>query len=564
MINTKTEAINILIVDDKEANRITVEELLKEGQEFNLKFYQAASGEEALNIVLEADIHLIILDIQMPEMDGFEVAQYLQSMKKTKFIPILFLTAVFKSDEFKAKGFDLGAVDYMTKPIDESQFQNRIRLYLKLFQKEKELKLYQNHLEEMVEKQTQIIAQRFITDELTGLRNKVYLKEELLKDIDYTLLLLNIDNFGMINSNYGYEIGDKILVKIADTLNSMLQSEEEILLARLDGDEFVILIKNMKQEYALQLANLIKDRFQKNKVCIDEHLEIHISFTMGIDTGRGVELLKNVTLSINEIREIGKNHIKIFTPDSEFEKMQKENLLWIEKIPYLLESDAIQPYFQPIQSIDGTSVKYECLARLLEDDHVYTPNIFIRPTILLGMISELTKQMIDKSFKMIANTDHKISINIIEQDLKEDYLVQYLQEKCKEYNLKHTQIVIEILESMKIYDNILSQLKELKALGFKIAIDDFGSENSNFGRLLDIEVDFIKIDGSFIKNLDTDLNAQKIVSMIVKLAHSIGVEVIAEFVHNKAVYDKVKEYGVDFSQGYYTGKPSNTLEISKE
>lgn len=129
---------NILIVDDIEANLISLEYLLREYFD-NINVIQAQSGAKALQIVLKEEIDLIILDIQMPEMDGFEVAKLLKSNKKTKDIPIIFLTAAFKEDEFQKRGFEVGAVDYLTKPIDNNQLVNKLKLYIEIFKKTKEL-----------------------------------------------------------------------------------------------------------------------------------------------------------------------------------------------------------------------------------------------------------------------------------------------------------------------------------------------------------------------------------------------------------------------------------------
>ncbi len=153
--------------------------------------------------------------------------------------------------------------------------------------------------------------------------------------------------------------------------------------------------------------------------------------------------------------------------------------------------------------------------------------------------------------------DTAFSINIADYDLREGFLIPFLEQKISRYGINPQNVILEILESISVQDTkeAIEQIGELKKMGFRLAIDDFGTESSNFSRLLDLDVDFIKVDGSFIKRLDSDKNSQKITESIVSFAKSIGAEVIAEFVHSKEVYEKVKEYGIDYAQGYYIGEP---------
>ena len=277
------------------------------------------------------------------------------------------------------------------------------------------------------------------------------------------------------------------------------------------------------------------------------------------------DLLKTTNLTIQELREIDKNKIGIYNKNSKFEEGQKNNLENINKIKEYLNNDQVEVYFQPIKDISNNIIsKYETLARICtHEDEIIMPNEFLKSIYLAGMMSEFTKKVIDKALYTIKNKDITISINITEQDLKENYLVDYLKKKILEYNLNENQIILEILESISISNDnlILEQLVKLKGMGFKLAIDDFGSENSNFSRLLQLKVDYIKIDGSFIKELDSNKNSQEIVKSILTFSHNLGYEVIAEFVYNEKIYEIVKNLGIDLAQGYFIGKPERKLDL---
>jgi EAL domain-containing protein (putative c-di-GMP-specific phosphodiesterase class I) len=151
----------------------------------------------------------------------------------------------------------------------------------------------------------------------------------------------------------------------------------------------------------------------------------------------------------------------------------------------------------------------------------------------------------------------EFSINIGEQDLNDCYLIDFLQKTAQKHNIAHNRVVIEILEGISVHatEQNLNQLKELKKLGFQLAIDDFGAQHSNFERIHRLNVDYIKIDGSFIKNIDTDISSYKIAQTITHLGKNMEAKVIAEFVHSSSVYQKILELGIDYAQGYHIGEP---------
>jgi EAL domain-containing protein (putative c-di-GMP-specific phosphodiesterase class I) len=186
-----------------------------------------------------------------------------------------------------------------------------------------------------------------------------------------------------------------------------------------------------------------------------------------------------------------------------------------------------------------------------------SPSKFLAATKLVGLIPSLTKIVIDKSFQEFQYKDVDFSINITDEDIKADYLVEYIMEKLSEYNIDPSRVALEILENITLLelDRAKNQFNRLKEVGLKIYIDDFGSDASNFSRFLQLDVDVIKIDGQFIKNIDKDINSLKIVESIVALANKIGVKTVAEFVHCETIYECLKPLGIDFFQGNYFSEP---------
>ena len=181
----------------------------------------------------------------------------------------------------------------------------------------------------------------------------------------------------------------------------------------------------------------------------------------------------------------------------------------------------------------------------------------MEPAKLSGVLFEITKIMIDKSFKEMSTNDYTFSINITEDDLSREYLKDYLEEKSLEYSIEPKRVILEILEGISSdgkASNIV-QLSELKEQGYSLAIDDFGSEYSNFERVLDLDIDFLKIDAKYIKDIHTNKKSYEVTRAIVFFAKNAKIPCIAEFVHNEEVQAVIDELDINFSQGFYFSEP---------
>jgi len=229
----------------------------------------------------------------------------------------------------------------------------------------------------------------------------------------------------------------------------------------------------------------------------------------------------------------------------------------------LILNDQIEPYFQAIQEIStGKITKYEVLARGVVGDEIVEPRYFLQSASRLGILTSVTKTIIKKSFKYFKDKDCSFSINLTERDLLEGYLHEFLQDKLTLYSIEPSRVTFEILESVVVDQNfkvISQQIKELKEMGFHIAIDDFGIENSNFNRLLEMNADVIKVDGAFVSKLKENEKMALIVQTIVSLAKSLDIKTVAEFVKDEYTYEAVKELGIDYAQGYFIGKAQASI-----
>ena len=419
---------------------------------------------------------------------------------------------------------------------------------------------YEKHLEEIIFGKTQELEVQQHCDLLTGFQNTAALKNCFGDKQNKGILYLDIDKFDTINTLYGMKVGDEVLKLVANRLARYLPENSRVF--RISADEFAILVYDPKEQQITQLAHQIIAMFVETPIKFNE-LSFDIFFSIGTQEGSDYDIFYNAKLANREAKYLGGRTCVRYHNDSYFLKMQKENHYWINEIKGALKEDRVIVYYQPIYDNHlGIINKYEALVRLktVKGD-IITPNFFLKPAILSDLITSLSRVVIDKSFKMFSKNDLSFSFNLSDQDFSEGYLEDFLTYKCDYYDVDPSRVYIEILEetSLNCSEDFLEQIHALKKRGFKFSIDDFGIEKSNFSRVLELEAEIIKIDGSFIRGLGSDNSSHIIVDSIVDFAKKIGAETVAEFVEDEDTLHRLQGMGVDYAQGYLIGKPQSTL-----
>lgn len=427
--------------------------------------------------------------------------------------------------------------------------ENNIRNYFAVFNDLTELKNTQKKMEFMA-----------FHDSLTNLYNKAYLEYILKSGSERTLVLLNINNFSYINTAYGFEIGDKLLIKIAEILDKNFDADNTF---RINSDEFALLFN--KKIDINELISRIQNYFYNTTVNID-NITLNISFTYGAVYG-DANLLRSGALALKQAKESGKNHLHIFNESKDsLDHSHREQFIESNNLLHnALDEDRVVPYFQGIRNNKTKEIKkFEVLVRIEKDGEIISPYRFLEPARLSGLLPEITKVMIDKSFRLMASNDFTFSINITEDDLSRNYLNDFLTKKAAEHKVEPKRVILEILEGISANGKSghIEQLNELKAKGYSIAIDDFGAEYSNFERVLDLDIDYLKIDAKYIKDIDTNPKSYEIARAIAFFAKNADIPCIAEFVHSESVQKIVDDLGIDFSQGFHFSEP-NELPIGK-
>lgn len=511
----------------------------------------AKNGKEGLDIYFDnnKNIDIIFTDINMPILSGYDMIKEIKEHNPLQYIVVM---SAHQDLELYNNCLNLGLNGLVMKPIDSKKILEVLKKAdntLHYIDKEIKQKQYQ-------EKDLEKYHNDYGYDPLTKLPNKLKLDYTLSKNIKYTIILINIDYFDSINCKYGYKTGDQIIKSFSEQLNS-LKLKYNCELYRMVSDEFVMVFESDKVQ---NIENIAKDIIEKI-----ENYEFHtdidtfnLSCSIGISTGIGQDTLRNANIALKETRVVGKEKFTVYMTNSYLSEQRENNLKWLKKIKKLIKEDTITPYYQPIVNNKTNEVEfYECLARIHEINRVIKPHYFIENAKLFKLLPNITKVIVEKSFESLVETENKLSLNLSIEDLEDKYICEFIIDTKNRYNLNAQNIILEFPESISTTEDnqVLNNFKMLQEAGFKVALDDFGTNHSNIKNLSMLHIDYIKIDGFYIQDMVHDEKAKALVSSIVNLAKSLNAQIIAEAVSSQEIQDIINEMGIEYSQGYLFGKP---------
>ncbi len=405
------------------------------------------------------------------------------------------------------------------------------------------------------------LVKKFFNDHLTNIPNVFKLRKDLQECDDVTLIDVTIDEFKSINSFYGFLVGDYILENIAQYLLEI----PDVDVYKMPGGEFILLQCRHYSYYDLKAyLDKLYEKISQLSVTYLE-LEINLDFTLAAATAHSLDnILAKLSMALMFAQ---KNKLPYFIYEDklEFESNYRENIVMMTKVRKAIKNDNIVAYYQPIMdNKTGKVVKYETLARLInEEGEVLSPDKFLQISKKTKSYNVVTKKVIESAFVMFAENEYEFSINISVDDIINQNTYDFIIDKLRNSEVAD-RAVFELVESdaMSETDRVLEFVKEVKRYGAKIAIDDFGSGYSNFSMLVNMKVDYIKIDGSLIANIDRSWSSLLVVQSIVDFAKKLNVRVIAEYVYSSTIFSKVKELGIEYSQGFYIDKPRIDIKES--
>ncbi|MDY0052224.1 MAG: bifunctional diguanylate cyclase/phosphodiesterase [Aliarcobacter sp.] len=408
------------------------------------------------------------------------------------------------------------------------------------------------------------------TDNLTKFPNRTKLIEDLQNNLLQleAVCLLNINSFKEVNDFFGHKVGDSILIDVAKLINQKIKKHSNLKLFKFPSDNYCITkTKGNKEEFIELIKNIVDSVYKK--VFIFENYEIDIRITAGISFSNKNNKLITADIALQSAKKDHKDYLVFFDELDKFQEYEN-NMHWTKKLKSAFINDNIQVYFQPLVNNKTLKVdKYECLVRLIEENgKVISPYFFLDISKKSNQYKKLTRIVLEKSFKKFEHLPFEFAVNISYEDIESNDFLDFIKEMLNKYNVSN-KVVFEILEdeSIKNYQYLISFIDEVKALGCKVAIDDFGSGYSNFEHLLKMNVDYLKIDASLIKNVAINETSYKITKTIIEFAKSLNLQTIAEYVENEEIFNIVRELGADYSQGYFFSEPiaiPSVIEFNKK
>jgi diguanylate cyclase (GGDEF)-like protein len=402
---------------------------------------------------------------------------------------------------------------------------------------------------------------KLLVDRLTGLPNRNQLLINIDIDENKKLALVNINGFNEINDFYGFEIGDKYLKDIAFKIKNEV-SEYSFEVFRLAADEYAIYNSNNEideSEFYFRVEKAIES--VESMYYQDEHNKISIFLSSGVSFNQS-KILETADIALKKCKK-AKKSIVLYDDSINVENLIKEKHQWFEKVREAIEFGRIKAFFQPIYNIKTQRIeKYETLVRLIDTDGtVIAPYFFLDIAKQAKLYNEITAEVINQSFEKFKDTEYEFSLNISVEDIEHQPTIELLISKFKQYPNVAKRVVVELLEDEGIenFDMINSFISKIREYGAKVAIDDFGTGYSNFSYLLKLDIDYLKIDASLIKNIDKDENSKKIVKTLIDFSKKIGAKTIGEFVHKQSVLIEISNEDMDYAQGYYIQEPKENI-----
>lgn len=426
------------------------------------------------------------------------------------------------------------------------------------------------------------LKQLALRDSLTKVFNRRYFDDKLVKEWNrlrripspLSLIMCDVDCFKSYNDTYGHQAGDECLRMIGDAISSAIKRPADCV-ARYGGEEFVIILPYTPAKGALKVAEAIRNKIKELNI---PHSSSSVSSIVTVSMGvagsipnkedNPILLVEAADQALYLAKAQGRDRVQLYMYDLAREKSRKNfQLSWVKKLRQALEENRFCLYTQPIVPLkkDNHKIHYEVLIRLLDDNgKIILPEDFLEIANLYSMMPRIDSWVIDSLFSHLKNTHFGswdnacFSVNISGASINDNQFLLFLEQQFQRYNLPPDMFCFEITETIAI--NNLAQasafITSLKSLGCSFALDDFGKGMSSLTYLKNLPVDYLKIDGSFIKEINTETVTKAMVQAINYLAEAIGVKTIAEFAENQDIVNILKDLHIDYAQGYFFGKPS--------
>jgi diguanylate cyclase (GGDEF)-like protein len=555
--------LRLLIVDDSEDDALLLVRELKKGG-YDIAYERVENSEDMRHAIAGSSWDIIITDHNMP---GFGSSQALRIATDSNNDTPIIIVSGDMGEDIAVAAMKSGATDYIMK-------DNLSRLVPAV---QREVRESESRKARRQAEQT--IIHMAYHDALTGLANRNEFEHRLkdaitaakLRHIQHGLMYLDLDQFKIINDTCGHVAGDELLRQLSVLLNSQIRETDT--LARLGGDEFGILLDNCPIETATTIAQNIISK-------VSEFVFQWQSKSIDITTSVGLVAINNKSRNVSSVlssadiacytaKDLGRNRLYIYKEDDKELLRRHGEMQWVSRIRTAIMNDEFTLFRQNMMVLSkpgsetiSSHPSFEFLIRLKDNNgEIIPPGAFIPAAERYNLMPDLDRWVIDRAFRYLSDNYQRIVsnetpvfafINLSGASLSDDKFFDYIRDKFKEYNLDQNIVCFEITETAAITNLQLAIdfIRDIKEQGCHFALDDFGSGLSSFTYLKNIPVDFLKIDGSFVRNMLYDNMDEAFVVAINQLGHVANLKTIAEFVENEQTLEMLTKMGVDYAQGY--------------
>ena len=566
----------VLVIDDEPDNFDVLETLLHDQ---NYQMHYCSNGLDALLSLDNIKPDIILLDVMMAGIDGIEFCYRIREIPKWEALPIIMVTAL-SSKEDLAKCLTAGANDFITKPVNSVELKARVRSMIRIHQQHQQLASFNALLEKTVEQRTVDLQNMIFRDTVTHLPSRMFLLQQITAtleagDLSFAVVYIDCDQFKLVNGAFGYAVGNQLLKAIGDRLNQHLRTGD--LLARIGEDEFCFLLHQIDRQNLEQAIEPYIQKILQSFInpFIVSGCEIFISACIGIAVGHSLdqqpeELLQDADTAMYKAKIKGKGSYQIF--DRQMYLATLNRLTLENDLQRALKQQEFITYYQPIINLATEKISgFEALVRWRHPERgLISPLEFIPCMEETGLIVPVGIMILKqaclqlKAWHDLGWTELTMSVNLSVRQFACPNLVEDIDQVLLETAIDPNYLKMEITESA-IMDNAqtaITVLEQLRSRHIQISIDDFGTGYSSLGYLHRFPVDNLKIDRSFVSQIQSDKRKYQVVDMIVSLSKQLQLSIIAEGIETTEQLQWLQNVGCEYGQGYLFSKPLPAVDIA--
>jgi diguanylate cyclase (GGDEF)-like protein len=551
--------MKVLVVEDDPVTSLVLSQMLKR---HGYIVTACASAEEAMKVYQDTFYPLLFLDLFLPGMDGFSFCRWVRRQPAGEEHLILVGTASDRTGDLQ-RILEAGADDYIVKPYQRDILEVRLIIAQQQVKNKELRKTLAENLQQERERLRHLATHDSLTNLFTRaafldvLRNSVQTARDGLSS---ALLYLDLDNFKLINDSFGHTVGDKVLVEVASLIQESVRSHD--VPGRLGGDEFAVLLRDINLQEAKYIAERIRSRMD-NLHFSQSGKPFSVAASVGLAVIDGEVAEKDVIAFADsacygaKIR--GGDQVEVYDGEDGSMENLRQLAPCAAQIKEAIQTKGFEIMFQPIVDAQTASpVFYEVLLRLPSEGRLLLPRAFFPAAERFHLMPEIDRQVITMTLPhLVRDNGLRLAINLSGQSFGDQALPDFIESSFKSAGVNPSRITLEITETAVISNMpaAMKMMQRLRTAGFHFALDDFGAGFSSFNYLKELIADYLKIDGSFVRDAEKDPSKWIFVELMNDVAHRLKIKSIAEFVEQEATLEKLRSIGVDLAQGLLFGAP---------